>query len=67
MRAIVPGARVEVMAEPSAHPVLQDMRAPMDGTRARRELGYEPRFDLAAGLRDHVAWASRTPAARRGA
>ena len=67
MRAIVPGARVEVMAEPSAHPVLQDMRAPMDGTRARRELGYEPRFDLAAGLRDHVAWASRTASARRDA
>ena len=67
MRAIDPGARVEVMAEPSAHPVLQDMRAPMDGTRARRELGYEPRFDLAAGLRDHVAWASRTAAARRDA
>jgi nucleoside-diphosphate-sugar epimerase len=67
MRAIVPGARVEVMAQPSAHPVLQDMRAPMDGTRARRELGYEPRFDLAAGLRDHVAWASRTASARRDA
>jgi nucleoside-diphosphate-sugar epimerase len=67
MRAIVPGAQVEVMAEPAAHPVLQDMRAPMDGTRSRRELGYEPRFDLAAGLRDHVAWASRTAAARRDA
>jgi nucleoside-diphosphate-sugar epimerase len=67
MRAIVPGAQVEVMAEPSAHPVLQDMQAPMDGTRARRELGYEARFDLAAGLRDHVAWASRRASARPGA
>jgi nucleoside-diphosphate-sugar epimerase len=64
MRAIVPGAQVKVLAERSAHPVLQDMRAPMDGTRARRELGYEPRFDLADGLRDHVAWASRAAAAR---
>jgi nucleoside-diphosphate-sugar epimerase len=43
------------------------MQAPMDGTRARRELGYEPRFDLAAGLRDHVAWASGIAAARRRA
>jgi nucleoside-diphosphate-sugar epimerase len=67
MRAIVPDAEVKILPERSAHPVLQDMRAPMDGTRARRELKYEPRFDLAAGLRDHVTWASRALAGRRNA
>ena len=56
MAAVVPGARVRIEPTPSAHPVLQDMREAMDGTRARVELGYAPRFDLAAGLRDHAAF-----------
>jgi nucleoside-diphosphate-sugar epimerase len=30
-------------------------RPALDISRARRELGYEPRFDIEAGLRDFVA------------
>jgi nucleoside-diphosphate-sugar epimerase len=29
-------------------------RPALDISRARRELGYEPRFDIEAGLRDFI-------------
>jgi nucleoside-diphosphate-sugar epimerase len=67
MAAAVPGARVRTPPERSAHPVLQDMTRPMDGTRARQVLGYVPRYDMERGLRDHVEWArARRPPGPRG-
>jgi dTDP-glucose 4,6-dehydratase len=33
-----------------------DLRYALDGRKARGEVGFEPRIDLAAGLRETVAW-----------
>lgn len=52
-RELVPGARIKLgpgVAE-GAH-----LRGPSDLTRAREELGYEPRFTLEEGMRDWLAW-----------
>jgi nucleoside-diphosphate-sugar epimerase len=31
----------------------------LDVSRARRELGYEPKYDLKAGLAEYIAWFRR--------
>lgn len=33
-----------------------NLRGPLDITRAKADLGYEPRYDLQAGLREYIAW-----------
>lgn len=33
-----------------------DLRGPLDISRAREDLGYAPRYELEAGLRDYIAW-----------
>jgi nucleoside-diphosphate-sugar epimerase len=40
---------------------------PFDITRAREDLGYEPRFPLEAGLRDYFDWLDRQPGSARAA
>jgi nucleoside-diphosphate-sugar epimerase len=52
VRRLVPGARISV--GPGV-PQGTKMRGPSDLTRARTELGYEPRFTLEAGLADWLA------------
>ena len=58
LRRTVPGFRFDTGAErrPDAFPRLQPMRL----DRSRRDLGYEPAYDLAAGLADLLAEVSRT-------
>jgi UDP-glucose 4-epimerase len=49
VRVVVPGAAVELgVMRPDRNPRLQ----PLDLTRSREVLGYEPRFDLVDGFRD---------------
>ena len=51
IREVVPGAMVEVLKEPVLGPFWRHEQI-LDLTRVRDELGYEPRYDLAAGLRE---------------
>jgi dTDP-glucose 4,6-dehydratase len=44
--------RVDRVADRKGH----DLRYSVDWTKIRRELGYEPRCDFAAGLAETVAW-----------
>ncbi|MGH2417433.1 MAG: NAD-dependent epimerase/dehydratase family protein [Candidatus Limnocylindria bacterium] len=58
MRHSVPDFRYEPDAErrPDTFPRLQ----PMDLARSRRDLGYQPAYDLAAGLKDLLAEVGRS-------
>lgn len=48
LRAVSPGLEVELLPGSCEHPGHQDQ--PFDLARSRQELGYVPRFDLAAGM-----------------
>jgi UDP-glucuronate 4-epimerase len=58
VRQLVPGARISIGPgiSPRSH-----VRGPSVLTRARKELGYEPRFTLESGLADWLSWL-QTPA-----
>jgi nucleoside-diphosphate-sugar epimerase len=53
LQRVVPGATASRGGPPRAdrHP----RRQPFDLTRARADLGYEPRYDIEAGIRDFLA------------
>jgi nucleoside-diphosphate-sugar epimerase len=55
---IIPSARVRI-APPNPAAPAPEMRAALDLTRARAELGYAPGYDLEAAIRDYVAWYQR--------
>jgi len=48
---IVPGAVFEIG---SGLDIAEPVRGPLDITRARKELGYDPKFDLEKGVRDYI-------------
>jgi UDP-glucose 4-epimerase len=54
VRAVVPDAEIEV--GPGLNPLGFDVHyyAIFDISRARKDFGFEPRFDLVAGVRDYV-------------
>jgi nucleoside-diphosphate-sugar epimerase len=54
-RRVVPGADVSRPAGDGTGGGRAKIEQPMDISRARSELGYAPRFDLEAGLRDLAA------------
>lgn len=54
IRAAVPGARVEVLPKPLLGPFWQH-EEPLDLTRSRQELGYNPQYDVAKGVADFAA------------
>lgn len=64
VRRLVPGAQIRLGPgiPPTAH-----LRGPSDLTRARTELGYQPRFTLEAGLADWLAHERAAAAAPRQA
>ena len=56
VRSVIPGASIELA------PDARELAAPtwqFDISRARRELGYEPRFPPALAVRDWLAWNAR--------
>ena len=62
VRRIFPGVPVEIRA--GSNTSMSPGRAPRDDvadtTAARAELGWEPKFDLEAGIRDWAGWIRRT-------
>jgi len=58
VNAAVPGANIQL--EPGRDPRAQQDRY-MDLTRAREDLGYEPRYDITAAIADYVAWLRGNP------
>src|SRR5205823_12382725 len=58
VNAAVPGARIQL--EPGRDPQAQQDRY-MDVTRARDDLGYEPRYDIQTAIADYVAWLRGNP------
>ncbi|MDO8689131.1 MAG: NAD(P)-dependent oxidoreductase [Dehalococcoidia bacterium] len=58
VRAACPGLDVAVLPGSSEHPGHQ--KQPLDLTRARKELGYEPQFDLVKGMADFIQELQRT-------
>jgi nucleoside-diphosphate-sugar epimerase len=61
VRRLVPGARISLGP---GIPKTAHLRGPSDLTRARQELGYEPRYTLEGGLADWLAHARATDADR---
>lgn len=56
VRRVIPAAQIrleEVREEGSAFPEVHD---PLDLSRSRAQLGYEPRYDLERAVRDYVEW-----------
>ncbi|HLH24340.1 MAG TPA: NAD(P)-dependent oxidoreductase [Chloroflexota bacterium] len=53
LQRVIPGATASRSGPP--RPDRHARQQPFDLTRARAELGYEPQFDLEAGIRDFVA------------
>jgi UDP-glucose 4-epimerase len=51
IRHVAPAASVEILSEPAAGPFWAHEQ-PLDIARAREDLGYQPQYDLAAGIED---------------
>jgi len=56
VKAVIPSARIRVATPPGTAVSVQPMAAAVDLSRSRAELGYEPAYDMAAAVRDYVAW-----------
>lgn len=65
IRKVRPGLEVEVLPGPAQRPG-QRRDHPLDLTRARRELGYSPQFNLAGGIAEFVKELERVLSSRRG-
>ncbi len=53
---VVPGARVKIETPAATAVSLPDMQSVSDQSIAKKVLGYAPRYDLVAGLRDLAEW-----------
>jgi len=62
IRLARPGLPVEVLPGPAQRPG-QRRDQPLDLARSKRELGYNPQFDLAKGIADFLKELQRTPGA----
>lgn len=56
VREVIPGARIRIAMPPGAAVAAQPMVGAVNLDRSRTELGYEPAYDMAAAVRDYVAW-----------
>ena len=56
VREVIPAARIRVETPPGTAVSVQPMAGAVDLFRSRAELGYEPAYDMAAAVRDYVAW-----------
>ena len=56
VRAVIPGARIRVETQQGTALSMRNMDRPTDITRARKQLGYAPKYDLPGAVRDYVDW-----------
>ncbi|MBI4199410.1 MAG: NAD(P)-dependent oxidoreductase [Chloroflexi bacterium] len=63
LKRVVPNARLKREEVPPDWMAAGRPPQPMDLTRARAELGYEPQFPLPKALADYVAWIRQHPPA----
>jgi nucleoside-diphosphate-sugar epimerase len=56
VKQVIPGARVRTAPPGAAEVAVQNMDLPMDLSRSKAELGYAPKYDMAAAVRDYVEW-----------
>jgi len=62
VKQVIPGARIRTEAPGAAEVSVQNMDLPMDLSRSKVELGYEPTYDLTGAVRDYAEWyRSRNP------
>lgn len=59
--ASIPGARVRVETPTETNVSTKNMLRPSDLRLAKEALGYVPRYDMSAGVRDMVAWCRAHP------
>ena len=56
LRHVIPEARVKVETPPGTAVSVQNMERPTDISRSREQLGYVPKYDMEAAVRDYVDW-----------
>jgi nucleoside-diphosphate-sugar epimerase len=56
VKEVIPGARIRTAPPGAAEVAVQNMDLPMDLSRSKEELGYEPRYDIPAAVRDYAEW-----------
>lgn len=56
LRHVIPGARVRIETPPGTSVSVQNMERPTDISRSREQLGYVPKYDMEAAIRDYVEW-----------
>lgn len=56
LKKVIPGARVRTEVPGGTEVSVLNMDLPMDLSRSRAELGYEPKYDMPASIRDYVEW-----------
>lgn len=56
VKAVIPEARIRIETQQDTALSVRNMERPTDISRARKELGYTPKYDLPAAVRDYVDW-----------
>ncbi len=56
LRHVIPEARVRIETPPGTAVSVLNMERPTDVSRAREQLGYVPKYDMANAIRDYVEW-----------
>lgn len=56
VKQVIPGARIRTAPPGAAEVSVQNMDFPMDLSRSREELGYGPKYDIPAAVRDYTEW-----------
>ena len=56
VKRVIPGARIRVETPPGTEISVTEMEHPTDLSRSRAELGYAPKYDMEAAVRDYVEW-----------
>ena len=59
VRRVIPAARIQLQEVTEAGSAFPEVHDPLDLTRSRVQLGYEPRYTLEGAVRDYVEWYQR--------
>lgn len=56
VKRVIPDARIRIGTDRGTALSVQDMNRPVDISRAKAQLGYVPKYDMAGAVRDYVDW-----------